>query len=165
MQRFSEEQFRVYEPLIEAAVYVLPARFTIDIPWNNYAQATVSRNLREAIQALASNPQWPTSVSRTKFAQYFNLLQVAEEPGHVIVRLRSRGQRADPGTSVSCQNVITFTRPVDPVVLSTLIELCNAGLIAGLRLANTGMSAENVETLTANTNVCVVTDANDIVLL
>lgn len=165
MQRFSEAQFRQYEGLIEAAVYVLPSRYMVDTPWNGFAQSTVSRNLREALQALHANPTWITTISRKKFEQYFSVLEVAEEPGRVLVRIRSRGQRAAPTASVNCLNTLTFTRAVDPAIISTCIALCHTGLLAGIRLINTGMAPENVEHLTANTNVCVVKDNDDIVLL
>ena len=165
MRRFSEEQFRLYEPLIADAIGVLPSRYTIDVPWRGYAQATVSRNIREALQALRAMQQWETSVNRTKFNAYFPQLEVAEAPGQVIVRLRSRGQCATPEINAQCPNTIELAPHVDPKWIAVLLDAIHAGAMLGLRLRKPTMAIENIQAMVGHRNVAVLQDGEDVVLL
>lgn len=167
MKRFSEEQFRVYEGLIHAAVEVLPAQYLFETPWRGYSQATVSRNLREAVQALHANQVWQTAVNRPKFERYFSQLEVAEPAAdQVALRLRSRGQRATATAGVQCPNVLDLQGHADPVTISTLLSLAARNAFVGLRLVNSGMTIENVQVLVQpGQDVVVMRDGEDIAIL
>lgn len=165
MKRFSEEQFRVYEPIIEAAVLVLPSRYTIETPWMGYAQATVSRNLREAIQSLNAHPEWVTSVNRRKFIQYFPLLQVAEDVNMVIVQLRNRGQIA-ASTSAKCTNVIEFEQRPFKEDIDALLVMAASRRFTGIRLVNSDWTIEAIQQrIMPVMDVVLLKDGDDITIL
>ena len=117
------------------------------------------------MHALHDNPDWQTHIDRVKFEQYFNLLEVGERSGQVVVRIRTRGMRAPNTVPVQCQNVLVFNQP-HAALLTVLLQSVANRTLDGLRLVNCPHTREEIASYTpAQTDLAVVQDGDSIVIL